>query len=420
MDFLVAKTQGVFQYHGYDYELEPIVPPEVNLRNILLGSPLLNRVICEKNPDTMQTISFDASKLPGYPRKLDMSLEDIPDGSRLMLLRAGGIGDMIMLTPALKKLKQTLGERVTINMSTFADRISLLEGLGYIDTFFPHPIRVRDFMLNADYYLDFSDTKKLFYTSEMIDFHLDCLSFDPAGIPAAEKLPEISKDLSRSGPVKEAIRKLCPDSRLKVLYASKASDKIRYLPPYILELLAGKYPDVCFILPEETTGRYNGRENIFTVDTSGGLNDYVTAIAESDVLVSADSSAYHIAAAVNTPSLVFFGSIGSRIRTGYYPLVIAIDSTYTGLTCHAPCGISALQETPPEIPIGANGIRNLLTGVEITTSAGETFSFDPKKGCPESNATGIAHSPCLMHFSEDDVLAGFEKATGLLGRGRND
>jgi hypothetical protein len=174
-----------------------------------------------------------------------------------------------------------------------------------------------------------------------------------------------------------------------------------------------------FIVPSGRTGESAEKSNILFLDTTGGLSDYVTAIDQCDLLVSTDSSAYHIAAALGIPSLVLFGPISSDIRIRNYPKVIALDSRYSGLTCHAPCGISILQVTPPVTGIGADNVKNLVNGVEITTYDGRTFAFDPQKGCPESNAIGMPFSPC-MHFSEDVILTGFERVLSLRDQNRKD
>jgi len=336
--------------------------------------------------------------------------QELPDGTKLMLLRGGGIGDIIMLIPALKQLWKMVGNRIIIKLSTFYERIPMMESLGYIDKYFPHPIRLFDFMNESDYYMDFSDPKQIFNEVNMIDFHLDSLYFNPASIPAKDKVPELPGDLKRSVRVIAGMNALVPAGRSRVLFADKASHRIRYLPPGILKLLSERFPDVSFLVPSDRNGRSNEAANIYDLDTSGGLGDFVTAIDLCDLVVSSDSSAYHIAAAIGKPALVFFGPIGSRIRVGYYPNIVALDSQYTGATCHAPCGISALQETQPTTGIGANGVKNLETGVEIVTFDGHSFNFDPKKGCPESNALGTSYSPCMCCFSEEDIIRGFEKS----------
>ena len=420
MMYLSAKQQGVFTYYGHSYTLEPITPPQVNLRNILVIGYPLDLKICQDNPDTMQNIFFEAERLPGYPKPLTVPPRELPAGSRLMLLRGGGIGDILMLAPALKYLRKAVGNRITIKLSTFAERIPIIEGLGCIDTFFPHPIRLYDLINESDYYMDFSDPKRIFNDTDMIDFYLDSLFFDPASIPAQDKIPQLSDHLKRSGRIIESMETLNPDRKTRVLFAGNASSPIRHLPPFILKFLSASYPDMVFLVPSDRTGPSVEALNIFHLDTSGGLTDFVTAINLCDIVVSSDSSAYHIAAAVGTPALVFFGPIGSKIRIGNYPKVVALDSEYSGLTCHAPCGISALQETPPTIGIGANNIKNLDSGVEIVTFDGRTFKFDPKKGCPESNAALTTHSPCMSCFSEADIIKGFEKTLSLMEPVRRD
>jgi hypothetical protein len=413
MQFLTAKKRGVFRYEGHAYDLEPITYPQVDLNQILAINHPLGIRICSENPVTMQGITFEVEKLPGYPKPLSVPPQELPEGSRLMLLRAGGIGDVIMLTPALKYLRKTVDRKISIHLSTFGNRIPLLDGLGCVDAFFPHPIRLYDFMKSADYYLDFSDPGQRFEHTDMIDFHLNSLLFDAGSIPQEEKVPEVPDHLKHSSRVIRAMEELAPDGMIKVLYAATASDRTRHIPPSVLDLLAGRNPDMAFLVPSDRTGKSPEKGNIYTMDTTGGLADYVTAIDQCDLLVSTDSSAYHIAAALGIPALVFFGPVGSAIRAHNYPKVVALDSAYSGLTCRAPCGISILQVTPPVIGIGAGCVKNLETGAKITTFDGRTFAFDPQKGCPESNATGMSFSPCL-DFSENEILAGFEKVLSLI------
>jgi len=416
MNFVTARQHGKFTYHGHTYELEPISYPEVNLRNILSVSYPMDVAICRENPETMQAVHFEAQKLPGFPKPLLITPQELKEGSRLMLVRGGGIGDVIMLTSAIRCLREILGKKISISVSTFADCIPLLDGLGYIDSFHPHPIRLYDFMTSCDYYMDFPDPKGIFNHTDMIDFYFDSLFMDPAAVPAHKKIPEISGHLRQSERVIRALDGLIPPGMTRVLYSGRASDRIRHLPEEFLELLSGRHPEMAFILPSGSTGKSDKGNNLFRIDTSAGLADFVTAIGCSDIVVSTDSSAYHIAASLDIPALSFFGPISSRMRTGYYPRMAAVDSTYSGLTCRAPCGISAIYESTPAYSIGANAVKMLEAGTEITAFNGSTFRFDTKKGCPEMNVTGSEFAPCLSSFSETDILEGFEKAVSFMKR----
>jgi len=415
--YLASTTDGHLFYHGHSYSLSPITYPNVNIHNILvMGGTSLARSICMENKGFITGLDFDATRIPGFPKPLDMDVSSIPPGKRLMLLRAGGIGDLIMFTPALRHLRQRCRPGVKIMLSTFEDRKALFEDLGLVDMFYPHPIRLSDLVDSADFYVDFSDKRGIFNHVDMIDFHLDCLGMDPSGIPWDQKIPAISSGLSRNHVIREEIKKISGHghSQATVLYSPGASDRIRYLPDDILKLLASNFKGINFVVPGKIPISCEHMENVFSLDTSSGLDAFVTAIATTDALVSTDSSAYHIAAALGTPSLVFFGPISSSIRTRYYPNVVALEACYFGETCASPCGISALTETPPVIPIGANRVRILEKGTTITTHSGKSFIFDPSRGCPEAQLKGSDISPCLKSFNPKDIIQGFEKVLSMI------
>lgn len=406
--YLTTTCPGVLGYHGQRYDLLPITPPEVDLHNILVISGLpLARSICEENPP-LQHISFAAERLPGFPRRLAEPVQDLAPGTRLWLLRGGGIGDVIMLEPALRALRERLRPGVAVTLCTFADLFCLFAEREVVDRLVPQPVRMDDF-LNCDVYAEFDDPHKLFNKIEMIDFHLDCLGIDPATIPAGEKIPRLSPTLSRSPRILRLLADLEAHRQVTVLFSHTASDRIRHIPPGYAACLAAAHPEILFLVPGALPPELSERENVRSLDTSGGLSDFVTAIACCDALVSADSSACHIAAAVDTPALVLFGPIDSRMRTGYYPRVLSLDADYRGETCLSPCGISALTETPPVIPIAREQVRLLKKGLTLTTRSGRSFTFDPARGCPEANALDTPFSPCLASFDEQALLTVFEQ-----------
>ncbi len=413
--YLASTAEGRFFYHGHSYKLSPITYPDVNIHNILvMGGPSLARSICKENSGLMTGLNFDASLIPGFPEPLGMAVSEIPCGKRLMLLRAGGIGDLIMLTPALRQLRSRCRSGVKIALSTLQDRKALFEDLGFVDDFYPHPIRLSDLVESADFYVDFSDRRGIFNHVDMIDFHLDCLGIDASSVPKEQKIPVISKGLSRNHAVREEMKRLSRHGRPLVIYSPGASDRIRYLPDDILGLLATSFKGIDYVVPGSMPKTCEGMENVFSIDTSSGLDAFVTAIAASHAVITTDSSAYHIASALSKPCLVFFGPISSSIRSKYYPTIVALDACYFGKTCASPCGISALTETPPVIPIGANRVRALEKGVKITTYSGESFTFDPGKGCPEAQYLGSSTSPCLMSFSPEDIIKGFERVMDMV------
>ncbi len=123
------------------------------------------------------------------------------------------------------------------------------------------------------------------------------------------------------------------------------------------------------------------QENILFLDTNSSLSDYITAISCSDVVVSSDSSACHIGAALKKPTVALFGPIASSLRTHYSPTVIPIDAGYSGKKCSSPCGLSITVD--PGYP-----------------SAGADHDFSG--GCPEAGPDN-PNSPCLLSIPFEKI-----------------
>lgn len=402
MIFMAATCEGRFIYHGAAYDLKPLSPPEIDPNHILAAASGLERAILDEHPGLISAVQFETDRIPGFPRPLICRPEEIPPGSRILLMRAGGIGDLIMLTPAIREMKSRLKDSATIILATYADYADIFCDLA--DRIIPYPVTLSQLLQDADYFVEFDDPKDLFETGEMTDYYLDCLGMDPQTIGAGSKKPCIPAAMASSDRIKQALKRI--PGRIRVFYAGGASDRIRYLPRRILEGLATSYPEISFIVPGKSDVNL---PNIFTIDTSDGLSEYVTAIAGCDAVISTDSSAYHIAAAFDIPALVFFGPISSAIRTGYYPKVVALDADYRGETCTSPCGISTIRRrTRLRKPLGKNQVTVFEEGTVINTFSGRTFSYDPEKGCPESCALNSSTSPCIEAFTDERVLAGFK------------
>ncbi|MCK5218659.1 hypothetical protein KAR10_04005, partial [bacterium] len=79
------------------------------------------------------------------------------------------------------------------------------------------------------------------------------------------------------------------------------------------------------------------------LDMSPVSNDfahYIAILAGMDAIVSVDTSAVHIGAALRKPTIGIFSSIDHRLRVRYSSTVHPIQLCYSGRECHAPCGLS--------------------------------------------------------------------------------
>ncbi len=403
-----ARQPLTLKYFGEQYALQPLTWPEINLDHLLAAPDGLGISIINRHKKHLQVIKFDHSKLPGFPRRLKTTPGNLPEGSRIIMLRDAGIGDAITMLPVIDYL-QDLPNNLSVCLATLRDRHPLFSETGLA----PLPIRLSELVGKADYFVEFHDPGRIIEKVEIIDFNFSSLNIDPQVIPAKAKIPRLNKQLTSDTSIRQEINELSRNYKIRIMIAPGASDILRQLPIQLLSELAQKYQEIAFICPGQSS---SDQTNIFSIDTSKSLNAFITAIDHCDALISADSSAYHIAAALNKPALTIFGPIPSTIRSGYYPQNISIDADYNGETCHSPCFIHGHVSRNAGIPIGREQLRILTPGAEITTFSGHKFNYDPNQGCPEMNFFKSSNAPCIQNIPTARIIDGVEKILSTIER----
>ena len=384
--FLVSDIKASFECYGSSYDLEPISYPMINVANILVVEDTLGKRILKKQEHFFEA-KFEAEKILGFPSKM-VSIGSVSTGAKVVILRGGGIGDLILLLPALRIFKNSLPEKVKLTLATFRNRFDLFEGIDEIDDIIPLPTRMTN-ILGMDYYVEFSEYLDLFRSSHMTDYYLTLLGFDPYKIEPSFKQPDISKGLSKSQRVLEWFRDLRRYWQKIVYVNTGASDTIRRVPIEVIYEVAAAMTDVAFVISSNVD--IENREkppNVFFLDTRYSLKEYISAIFGSDGVLSSDSSAYHLAAALNKPAVALFGPISSKLRSRYYPTVISLDAEYKGQVCNSPCGLS--------------------TATEIDQNYNDS-KYDLSKGCPEASLKGTIYSPCLLSIPLDKIVHGLSE-----------
>ena len=391
MMFLVSDIKGKFESFGTTHYLEPISYPEVDISNILVAEDSLGKRILRTCPHILRA-QFEASKIPSFPSPIQ-SPKDILDESKVIILRGGGIGDLILLIPAIRIFKNLLPKGAEMVLATFQDKMPLFEGIPEITELRAMPIRMSD-ILGLDYYVEFSTKLNLFRSIHMTDYYLTILGISPEKIAHAEKEPWLAPQVVSSQRIINWITEL-RHSWEKVIYINTGStDIIRRIPTNHIIKIASYFPDCAFVFSTDPQMQDKGDTplNTFFLDTHNSLNDYFSAIWASDAIISSDSSAYHIAGAFRKPAIALFGPISSSLRVTYYSTVWAIDANYKGSTCSSPCGLNAVTE-----------LKHSNTGK----------MWDINEGCPEAKAKGTIYSPCLLSISLDSVANLLSKVMSL-------
>jgi len=357
---------------------------EVGPEDILVADDGAGSELVARHKGVILKVSLDTRRAQRFPILCSRNTV-IPEGARVLILRAGGIGDHIMSGPAIEafRKKRLNQDGQALWLSVQADMFPLFESHPDIDRLLPLPATL-DQVLEADYVLDLSSMIQAedFTLMHPIDVYM--AAFGVAGDAREQSIkpflrwcrPQPSQACTH---LLEGIRKDNPGKKLVTLHW-QASVQLRTFPPERFARLTWINRDCVFLVAHhcsqsENTQRMIQEYGLNAINLSAymtELDNFLYIIKASDFVISADTCAYHAAAGFRVPSLSLFGSLSSHLRTSYYPDNIALDAHYVGKSCRSPCG------------------RH-------------------KGKCPEAHLLGTPYSPCLLSYAEDRINAAFEQ-----------
>ena len=390
MHFLVVKQPVQANIFGHSYQLVPAHTPGATLKDILVADDGSAYELLAKHGEILASATFTEDRVNGFPKPVP-NLEEIPSGSKVLMLRSGGIGDHIMLTPALKALRERLPDRsIKLLLAVQRQMFPVFERNPYINRLYPLPVPMAD-LIEIDFVTDFPGAldAALGPDLHLTDYRLECLSLDPASVH--NKVPYLSPHLFTSKPIIDSfdqLRQRYPQ-KLFVLLNWFASTHIKSLPPSIFSTLTNEFSDIVFLVahPESLSPATEDdlrEQRIKAINLSSEMKtlyDYFTAIHLSDAVICADTSTYHIASIDLKPSLVVIGPTYS-ILTKYYPNCLFVEAKYEGKTCTSPCGRT-------------------------------------KGSCPEAKLLGTLYSPCLLSLPTDGIIDRFSQLIDISTKGNS-
>jgi ADP-heptose:LPS heptosyltransferase len=262
----------------------------------------------------------------------------------VVFIREGGIGDLLFLTPFIKKLRETYPNcKLAISCSDKLAPAMDKFCIPYDVHCFPYPLSVKDLQGALGYPITrensyFFSFEKLIETDEearIVNIY-DWLE-KKLGIFGSDKRPVLIQALTE-----ELTNKIIPWKKDRPLigFQTSASSPIRsWKPQYIIEFLnSWRLPDTKFVIfdsPHKTPWlkerilKYVSNSNIdVKISTEEfGIQLPVTenVVSLCDFVICPDSSIAHMAAAFNVPIIALFGAFHSELRLSTYKNVLALN-----------------------------------------------------------------------------------------------
>lgn len=237
--------------------------------------------------------------------------------THLKVARNGGIGDVLLCTPALRELKR---KNPTCRVDFYSNHPALVRGLPYIDQVLQFAERPSDAI-----YLRYEDAIPP-------RAHFAKIIGDNLGLDVRDVRPDCVIDRKLVAAFRALWQRLPRPHIIVQRRASRWTPNKNWLPEYWIQLIKGLATKGSVL--EIGTGSPSpdiSAENY--VDLRGQpLEELVAAVAAGDILVGPASGPSHVAAAVGTPAVIIIGGYEHPCNSSYRGNV----GLYTPTSC-SPC-----------------------------------------------------------------------------------
>jgi ADP-heptose:LPS heptosyltransferase len=242
----------------------------------------------------------------------------------LDLVNYGGLGDVLLCTPALRELRRINPRAVIRFYSRWPDAV---QKLPYIDEVLP---------LEAT---PLGSIQLCYETVKYPKRHLAKVIGESASIRVTDVRPDVSSDPDITDRYREVWRNLPRPWIAIQRRASRWTVNKDWPAEYWDRLLTNLCLTAAVIEIGEPSGELRAISSPNFVDLRGqtNLEELLGVIAAADVLVAPVSGPIHVAAAARTPSVVIYGGYEHPINTMYEGNI----ALYTELEC-SPCWLRTL------------------------------------------------------------------------------
>lgn len=286
--------------------------------------------------------------------------------SSVLFIRAGGFGDLVLMTPVLREHKARF-PNCKIGVATMPHYAPVLENLPFIDEIvaYPVPVAVAD---QYEKWIPFENSIE--QNPRAKEVHMTELFGEIAGVNSITDLKPAYTVRIHEGvtalarhPRKAGLRRVC----IQV----GASAVCRTYPHPLLGQAVGtllRRGWEVFLLgsPGEATLPDKKHENLHNLTADGiSFRESCAVLNTSDAFIGCDSALLHVAGALGVPAVGLYGPFPWKLRTAHCPTTVAL--TGAGFAC-APCfhhmNTARQNHFPPQCPTAKDRHCGVLAAIK--------------------------------------------------------
>lgn len=300
------------------------------------------------------------------------------NGKRVLFVRAGGFGDLVLMTPVFREVKRRWPACV-LHVSTMSGYGAVLNGLSYVDKTIPYPVP-RAEADSYDAWIFFENAIEKNPRAQKV--HMTDLFAEITGLRAKEGLAadgghpalddnradyQVSSNetiwVLEQYPRKLGVRRVCMQVG--------ASAKCRQYPiaqfGQVAEELIEKGWEV-FVLGAPGELKSEAKPNFYNL-TAPNLHttfrQSCAVINNADVFIGNDSALLHIAGALMIPAIGLYGPFPWELRTKYAELTHSFQGKGPCSPCFHHMNPMLGNQFPENCPSGAKGFCQVLGTIDV-------------------------------------------------------
>jgi ADP-heptose:LPS heptosyltransferase len=319
------------------------------------------------------------------------------DGRSLLLVRNGGFGDLLFLTPLIRYFDERY-DHAGIAITCGRKYEGLFLRNRRVRRIYSYPVRLKDFV-SYDFQLCFEGTVE---NSKDPELHAVDLMAQHAGVhDLDDRTLEYRVDGVLVNKVKNILRyelDVKPDD-VTIAVHLRASSLIRNYPPEnslrvaaalglggarVFLLGTKRDWDQIVGVDRETLVKIKNVTNLCGRFKS--MDGTAAFLSKMDLLIGPDSALVHFAAAVGVPAVALYGPFPGAVRTKYYPNCRTLEGKkrkWLGLRSCTPCFIHGHLPCPKA---KKDGVSPCLRNVKPEAVVRAALEMLAKKGRNDANA----------------------------------
>jgi ADP-heptose:LPS heptosyltransferase len=283
----------------------------------------------------VQALANRPKMKPARPRQT-WDVTTLEKGAEVLLIRQHGLGDALMMVPLLRAMA---ARGIVVDFQTAEKYAPLFEGLPYLRSVAPMSAALHAWKYDLVINLDESDEPAFGADQNRIRHYGRCIGLD-LDTPEKRRLEYTPTEAEMTN-VQTFYAEAIDAPRVAFVWKSRSSSRDWSNPTRLKAIHELTKAGASVLLMGETEVAFPGEQPDSVMNLCGHippLRHVAALLAWCDGVITPDTGTFHLAAAMNLPTLTYFGPFAPQDRFSGAEKGLTVVNTSAAASCpYAPC-----------------------------------------------------------------------------------